>query len=76
MKTATPPVLRATRLLDYFRGRIRYKHCSPRTELVPCPVGFVHHQMTALRVLSNGQLRVERRQPQPAKSCHSLMTAP
>ena len=33
MKPATPPVLRATRLLDQVRERIRYKHYSLRTEL-------------------------------------------
>jgi len=32
MKPAAPPVLRATRLLDQVRERIRYKHYSLRTE--------------------------------------------
>lgn len=32
MKPAAPPVLRATRLLDQIRERIRYKHYSLRTE--------------------------------------------
>ncbi len=32
MKPASPPVLRATRLLDQVRERIRYKHYSLRTE--------------------------------------------
>lgn len=32
MKPATPPALRATRLLDQVRERIRYKHYSLRTE--------------------------------------------
>ncbi|WP_430795039.1 phage integrase N-terminal SAM-like domain-containing protein [Acidovorax temperans] len=32
MKPAPPPVLRATRLLDQVRERIRYKHYSLRTE--------------------------------------------
>lgn len=32
MKAASPPVLRATRLLDQIRERIRYKHYSLRTE--------------------------------------------
>ena len=37
MKPAAPPVLRATRLLDQVRERIRYKHYSLRTEQA-----FVH----------------------------------
>ena len=32
MKPASPPVLRATRLLDQVRERISYKHYSLRTE--------------------------------------------
>ncbi|AVS85367.1 hypothetical protein C8239_11880 [Paracidovorax avenae] len=32
MKPTSLPVLRATRLLDQVRERIRYKHYSPRTE--------------------------------------------
>ena len=32
MKPASPPVLRATRLLDQVRERIRYKHYSLSTE--------------------------------------------
>lgn len=32
MKPVAPPVLRATRLLDQVRERIRYKHYSLRTE--------------------------------------------
>lgn len=32
MKPAAPPVLRAARLLDQVRERIRYKHYSLRTE--------------------------------------------
>ncbi len=32
IKPASPPVLRATRLLDQVRERIRYKHYSLRTE--------------------------------------------
>ncbi len=32
MKPAFPPVMRATRLLDQVRERIRYKHYSLRTE--------------------------------------------
>ena len=32
MKPASPPVLRATRVLDQVRERIRYKHYSLRTE--------------------------------------------
>ncbi len=32
MKLATPPTLRATRLLDQVRERIRYKHYSLRAE--------------------------------------------
>jgi hypothetical protein len=32
MKPASPPVLRATRLLDQVRERIRFKHYSLRTE--------------------------------------------
>ena len=32
MKPAAPPVLRAARLLDQIRERIRYKHYSLRTE--------------------------------------------
>lgn len=34
MKPVTPPVLRATRLLEQVRERIRYKHYSLRTEQV------------------------------------------
>ncbi|OWG18396.1 hypothetical protein KDK82_1875 [Delftia sp. K82] len=32
MKPASPPMLRATRLLDWGRERIRYKHYSLRIE--------------------------------------------
>jgi len=32
MKPTSPPVLRATRLLDQIRERIRYKHYSLHTE--------------------------------------------
>lgn len=32
MKLAAPPVLRAARLLDQVRERIRYKHYSRQTE--------------------------------------------
>jgi hypothetical protein len=32
MKPDSRPVLRATRLLDQVRERIRYRHYSPRTE--------------------------------------------
>ena len=32
MKPVSPPVLRATRVPDQVRGRIRYKHYSLRTE--------------------------------------------
>jgi hypothetical protein len=43
MKPAAPPVLRATRLSDEGRERIRYKHYSLRTEqtFVQCVQGFV-----------------------------------
>ena len=38
MKPAAPPVLRAARLLDQVRERIRYKHYSLRTEQAYGPV--------------------------------------
>jgi hypothetical protein len=50
MKPASPPVLRATRLLVQVRERIRYKHYSLRTEQayvhrpVRGPVDFVGEQ--------------------------------
>lgn len=41
MKPGAPPALRATRLLDQVRERIRYKHYSLRTGLGRAMVPFI-----------------------------------
>jgi len=66
MKPATLPVLRATRLLDQVRERSRYKHYSLRKGLDHATP--VHHQMTALWVLAERQLRVDQGPSQSAMS--------
>lgn len=60
MKPAVPPVLRATRLLNQVRERIRYKHYSLRTEQAYVQWVRMFVKWHGLRHLRDmGQLEIE-----------------
>ena len=61
MKPIAPPVLRATRLLDQVRERIRYKHYSPRADQAYVQWVRMFVKWHGLRHPQNmGQVEIER----------------